>query len=310
MKELVAALDDAGSSLELELGGRELRLSSLDKVYWPRTGHTKRDLIRYYLRVAPVLLGHIRYRPLTLGRYPEGVEGPNWFQTNCPHPPPWLQTHRVSNDAVGAVTRNYCVVDDLAGLLWAVNLGSVELHPLLSRAQSPGEPNALVFDLDPGAPATVVECCDVALELRDALAEVGLPSFAKTSGGLGLHVLVPLARGHDYAQTKSFARYTARALADRRPETVTALPQRAQRGGKVFVDWSQNDRNKSTVAAYSLRALPWPAASTPLSWEEVGVVAAERSVEALPLGADATLTRLESAGDLFAGMLEPDQSLP
>ncbi len=310
MRDLLAALDGAAPSLEIDIGGRAVRLSSLDKVYWPRTGHSKRDLFRYYVAVADVVLRYIRGRPLTLGRYPEGVEGPNWFQTNCPHPPVWLETYPVSNDVAGRTTRNYCVVDDLAGLLWAVNLGSVELHPLLARVSSPAEPDAIVFDLDPGAPATLVHCSEVALELQASLADAGLKAGAKTSGGSGLHVMVPLRAGHGYADTKAFARDTVRALAARYPDRVTALPDRATRAGKVFVDWSQNDPNKSTVAAYSLRALPWPSASSPVEWEEVAAVATAGSLEPLTLAADATVARLSERGDLFRELLELEQSLP
>ncbi len=310
MRDLLAALDGSAPSVELDVGGREVRLSSLDKVYWPRTGHTKRDLFRYYIGVGEVVLRYIRDRPLTLGRYPEGVEGPNWFQTNCPHPPAWLETYPVSNDVGGSTTRNYCVVDDLAGLLWAVNLGSVELHPLLARVSSPAEPDAMVFDLDPGPPASLVDCCGVALDLRTLLDEVGLQALPKTSGGLGLHVFVPVAPGHAYAESKSFARDAARTLAARYPDRVTALPHRATRAGKVFVDWSQNDPNKSTVAAYSLRALPWPSASSPVEWEEVAAVATSGSPERLPLTADATVARLSERGDLFRELLELEQSLP
>ncbi len=304
MRELLEALTATRSTLELDIEGRSVRLTSLDRIYWPDTGWTKRDMVRYYLEVADALLTHIKDRPLTLGRWPEGVDGPNWFQTNCPHPPAWMTTHPLVGGG-----RDYCVVEDLAGLLWAINLGSLELHPLLSKSATPGVADVVVFDLDPGPQVSLVDCCAVSLQLRGVLERSGLDAVAKTSGSLGLHVFVPLNGRIGFAETKPFARELARRLAAADPQRVTDLPQRGRRVGKVFIDWSQNDANKSIVAPYSLRAMPWPVSSAPVTWEEVEQVVATRSLEHLPLTADAALQRLRRKGDLFAPATQLQQSL-
>lgn len=309
MNDVAALLESEESSGTVDVDGRRIRLTSLDRVYWPRTGATKRRLLAYYVAVAEHLLDHIRGRPLTLGRYPEGVEGTNWFQTRCPHPPEWLATHAIG-PAGGPSTRQYCLVDDLAGLLWAVNLGSVELHPLLSRSATFGYPDAVVFDLDPGPPADLVSCCTAALALRALLDKNGLASFPKTSGGMGLHVFVPVKPETVYRDTKTFAKTMALELERDHADLMLAQADRQQRVGKVFVDWSQNDQNKSIVAPYSLRAMPWPVASTPLRWDEVQEVAASGSLDGLPLTAEATLERIRAHGDLFAGALRNEQVLP
>ncbi len=309
MKHVVDALRSGAPQLEPEVGGRVVRLTSLDRVMWPQTGGTKRDLFLYYVAVAERLLPHIVARPLTLARYPEGVEGKNWFQTMCPHPPEWVTTHPIRARGGNAVTRNYCVVHDLAGLLWAVNLGTVELHPLLARSDSFEEPDLVAFDLDPGPPASLVQACAVALRVKEILDGVGLRSFVKTSGGVGMHVLVPLGAGHDYRRTKAFARDIAERLAADRADEVIALPDRSARSGKVFVDWSQNDANKSLIAPYSMRALPWPAASAPLLWDEVERVATTGSIQHLPLDAGRVLERSE-VGNALDTLRSFEQWLP
>lgn len=309
MNDLSALLASEGSSGTIDVDGRTIRLTSLDRIYWPSTRTRKRELLAYYVSVADPLLAHIRHRPLTLGRYPEGVEGPNWFQTRCPHPPEWMTTHPIGPQG-GRSTREYCVVDDLPGLLWAVNLGSVELHPLLSRSSTFGCPDAVVFDLDPGPPADLVACCAAALVLRTHLDSSGLASYPKTSGAMGLHVFVPVKAETTYRTTKRFAKALALELEREHPDLLLARPNREERAGKVFVDWSQNDQNKSIVAPYSLRALPWPVASTPLRWDEVEEAASSGSLDSLPLSADATRERVEVHGDLFAGVLVSEQALP
>ena len=295
--------------VEIELDGRPVRLTNLDKVVWPRTRTTKRDLVEYYVEVADIILPHIARRPLTLGRYPEGVEGVNWFQTTCPHPPPWMKTHPVARRGGLGLARDYCVVVDLPGLLWAVNLGSIELHPLLASIDRPSEPTVVAFDLDPGPRTSIEDCCRVALELRALLDSVGLAAFCKTSGSVGLHVYVPLNRAARYPATKGFARSIALHLAGEHPDRVTWRKDLRHRSGKVLIDWSQNDEARSMIAPYSLRAMPWPAASTPLSWAEV-----ERGVEggssALPLSAADVLERVRSRGDIFAQVLTLAQELP
>jgi bifunctional non-homologous end joining protein LigD len=295
-----------GQGAEIEVCGRTLRLTNLDKIMWPETATTKRELLAYYLRIAPVLLPHVRGRALTLARYPDGVDGVNWFQTSCPRAPAWLRTHAVPGTRSHG--RRYCVVDDVAGLLWVANLGSIELHPLLSVVESPGEATAAVFDLDPGARRGIRDCCEVAVAVRARLRDGGLSSIAKTSGALGLHVWVPLNSGATYARAKRFVRSLARDLSGGDPERVTDRMEVTARTGKIFVDWSQNDPNKSLVAPYSLRAMPWPVASAPLRWAEVEAAAGGG---ALPLfDAAAMLKRVEAAGDLFAPALELRQSLP
>lgn len=308
MTALLGALDSGATSIEDDVDGHRVKLTSLDRVMWPQVGGTKRDLFRYYLAVAHRLLPHIAGRPLTLARYPEGVEGPNWFQTMCPHPPEWVTTHAIRARGGDTITRNYCVVHDLAGLLWAVNLGTIELHPLLSKASSFDEPAAVAFDLDPGPPASLVDACMIALRVRDLLHERRLRCFPKTSGGLGIHVMIPLGAGHTYRQTKTFAREVAAELARDDPKHVTSTSGRAERVGKVFVDWSQNDPNKSMISVYSMRALPWPAASAPVTWDEVGDVAWTGSLGGIPLHAERVVERARDA-DLFEACLRDGQRL-
>lgn len=295
--------------VELVLDRRPLRLTSLDKVYWPRTGHTKGDALRYYASVAPVLLPHIAGRPLTLGRYPHGVEGRNWFQTTCPHPPPWITTHPVT-DLAGRRTRDYCIVDDVAGLLWVTNLGGIELHPLLGRTRTVETPTAIVFDLDPGAGMGLIDSCAVSLWLRDELDHHGLLAFPKLSGGLGLHVVVPLNTQATYSQTKAFARALAESIALRHPGRVIAEPQHDRRQGKIFVDWAQNNEHRSLIAPYSLRAMPWPVTAAPLSWDDVEWVVAGGNIRTLPLDPGLLVARLEEVGDIHAPVLEIQQVVP
>lgn len=300
----------AAEALDVEIDGRSLKLTNLDKVLWPRTGTTKRDLLEYYERVAPVLLPHLVDRPLTLGRYPDGVEGVNWYQTTCPHPPAWMPTHATQKPRGGGTARDYCLVNELAALVWVVNLGSIELHPLLARTSDITRPTVVVFDLDPGAGASFVDCCRVAQWLRELLDDAGLQSFPKTSGSIGLHVYTPLNTPHLFADTKSFARDAARRIANEHPDDVVDRMELSDRPRKVFIDWAQNDPNKSTAAPYSLRAMPWPIASTPLTWDEVEEAAGAGTSSLVVFDARALLTRVETHGDLFAPVLRLEQSLP
>jgi bifunctional non-homologous end joining protein LigD len=285
--------------VQIERAGRALRVSSLDRVLWPSVGFTKRDLLAYYEAVAPVLLPHLSGRPVTLARFPSGVESPGWYQTNCPggHPE-WIRVAAVAGRS--GQTLRYSLIDEPAALLWAANLGTLEFHPLLARADRPDAPLSLVFDLDPGLPARLADCCSVALRLRDRLERDGLRPTAKTSGAKGLHVLVALDGSGTFAQTKSFARAIARELAEAHPLAVTDRMARAQRPGKVFIDWGQNDPNKSTIAPYSLRATHWPGVSTPLAWEEVAQVAATGDESLVRFDPDEGLSRIERLGDLMA----------
>jgi bifunctional non-homologous end joining protein LigD len=288
---------------EVEVDGRTLRFSSLDKVLWPEAGVTKRELLDYYRNVAAALLPHLADRPVTLARFPDGVDRYGWYQTNCRGRPDWMPTRRIRD-------QEYCVLNDLPSLLWAANMGTIELHPFLARSDRLQEPDAVVFDLDPGPPADILDCCRVALLLREALAADGLAAFAKATGSLGLHVYVPLNSPASYARTKPFARRVAATLAERHPDSVVdEMPKRLRRG-KVFVDWGQNDATKSTIAAYSLRAMAWPTVSAPLGWDEVERAAAEHRTDLLTIGPRDALDRLESLGDLFEPVLGVKQTLP
>lgn len=300
----------------VDVQGRTLRLTNLDKVLYPHTGFTKGDLIGYYAAIAPVLLEHLRDRPLTLKRYPDGVEGEHFYEKQCPaHRPEWVQTTAVWS---GRTEReiDYCLCQDLPTLVWLGNLADLELHPSLSHAQALERPTTLAFDLDPGPPAGMAQCCEVALLLRDMFAELGLRAFAKTSGLAGMQVYVPLNRDEaSYEETKSFARAVADLLADRRPGLVVSHMVKAARRGRVLIDWSQNDEHKTTVSVYSPRAGERPTVSTPLTWEEV--VACRDSQEGDPQDAARlrfspieVLDRVREHGDLFAEVVSLRQSLP
>jgi bifunctional non-homologous end joining protein LigD len=273
----------------LELAGRRVELRTPDRVLWPAAGFTKRDLLDYYLSVAPVLLPHLRDRPLTLGRFPTGVEGRGFAETEARAAPDWLRTEPIR--LRGGEIRNYCVVEDEAGLAWLANRSVIELHPFLGLDR----PHAIVFDLDPGEPADVVDCARVALRLRERL---GDDAVVKTSGSVGLHVFVPTAA--TYEETRAFARRLAEELEAAVPDRVVSTTARAARPGKVLVDWMQNAPMRSTVAPYSLRAAPWPTVSMPVSWDEVERCAAERRPELLTFLAWHVPERVERLGDLFA----------
>ena len=290
---------------ELELGGRRIRVSNREKVLWPRAGFTKGDAVDWYLALAPVLLPHLAGRAVTLRRFPDGIEGWSWYQMQWPRGhPDWLP----SRPLPGRGLERFCLIDDEASLAWAANLAAIDLHPLLASVERPDEPTILVFDLDPSPPADLVDCCEVALAIRDAL--TGLASFPKTSGSVGLHVYVPLEAGHAFAETKAFARTLAERLAAEWPDRVTAEQRRSARVGKVLVDWLQNDATRSTAAAYSLRAAGWPTVSTPLTWDEVEEAKEARRPELLTFQPADALARIERLGDLFQPVLTVSQSLP
>jgi bifunctional non-homologous end joining protein LigD len=276
---------------ELLVAGHRLPVSSLHKQMFPRAGFTKADLIDYYRRVAHVLAPHTAGRPMTLGRFPDGVEGRGFAQTECPGRPEWLPTHALK--LRGGGRRRYCLLGDEAALVWAANLATIELHPYPWRVQRPEQPDLLLLDLDPGEGAGLADCCRVALLVRDDLSALGLPAVVKTSGGGGLHVVVPLDPVHTFEETKNFARLLARDLGVHHPELVTASSSRAARSGRVFIDWAQNDARRSTVAPYSLRAADYPLVSTPVGWDEV-----EDAPDALWFEAHEVLERVERHGDL------------
>jgi len=265
----------ASKRQSVEIEGRSLQVSNLDKVLYPGTGFTKGQVVDYYVRVAPALLPHLGGHQLTLKRYPDGVEGKFFYEKNCPeHRPDWMRT--VAVEARKRIV-NFCVIEDLPGLVWTQNLASLELHTSLHMADAPLEPASLVFDLDPGEPAGIKECCEVALELRDLLGQVGLQTFAKTSGSKGLQFYAPLHSGATYEATKGLAKALAELLAEKRPKLVVAQMKKELRKGKVFIDWSQNDEHKTTVCVYSLRARERPTVSTPVTWEEVEAVLRSRA---------------------------------
>ncbi len=301
----------AGTTSEVTIEGRRLALSNLDKVLYPKVGFTKAQVIDYYVRVSAVLLPHLSGRPLTMKRYPDGVEGEYFYEKNCPRfRPAWVKTAPIWSEG-NARDVYYCLVEDLPTLVWVANLADLELHTSLSKAADIGRPTILAFDLDPGPPADVVQCCEVALLVRAFLDRLGLQAFPKTSGSKGLQVYVPLnAPGVGYAHTKSFARALAEELERQRPELVVSSMKKSLRAGKVLVDWSQNDEHKTTVCVYSLRARDRPTVSTPLDWDEVGRCARSRRAEQLAFDSEAAVARAERRGDLFAEVLSLRQRLP
>ncbi|HET9181252.1 MAG TPA: non-homologous end-joining DNA ligase [Candidatus Angelobacter sp.] len=294
----------------IDIEGRQIRLSKLDKVLYPRAGFTKGQLIDYYVRVAPVVLPHLSGRPLTLKRYPEGVEGLHFYEKNCPRfRPDWMQTAKIWSPGNNRFMY-YCVAEDLPTLVWLANLADLELHVSLSRAPDMQRPTVIAFDLDPGAPANIVQCCQVGLWVRDIFANFGLESFPKTSGSKGLQVYVPLNTAVTYDQTKPFARAIARLLEETHPDQVVSDMKKALRPNKVFVDWSQNDDYKTTVCVYSLRAKERPTVSTPITWKEVENCLKKQNPDLLVFTSKQTLGRVEKHGDLFEPVLKLKQGLP
>jgi bifunctional non-homologous end joining protein LigD len=294
----------------IEVEGRQIKLSNVDKVLYPKAGFTKGQVIDYYIRIAPVLLPHLEGRPLTLKRYPEGVEKFHFYEKNCPpYRPEWMKTAKIWS-AGNNRYMYYCVVADLASLVWLGNLADLELHTSLSVAPEMQRPTVIAFDLDPGPPANIVQCCQVGLWVKEIFEDFGLQSFAKTSGSKGLQVYVPLNTAVTYDQTKPFAKAIARLLEDRYPDRVVSDMKKALRTNKVFVDWSQNDDYKTTVCVYSLRAKDRPTVSTPVTWKEVENCLKQGDPEKLVFVSDDVLKRVEKMGDLFEPVLKLKQKLP
>jgi bifunctional non-homologous end joining protein LigD len=301
-----------GARVRVEIDGRELVLSNLDKVLYPDTGLRKAEVVDYYHRIAPVILPHLAGRPPTLVRAPDGPHGPRFFEKNCPgHHPAWVGV-APGSEATGG-TRG-CLVEDVATLVWLANLAALELHTHQWTVDDDRRPTALVLDLDPGEPAGIVDCCRVALELRDVLEHFELTSVVKTSGGKGLHLSVPLrGAGATDDETKRFALGLGQLLETRDPEGVTVDMAKERRRGKVFVDWSQNDRHKTTVCAYSLRNRPRPTVSTPVTWDEVDDTAAttrHANGDLLAFETADVLTRVATLGDVYFESLTVHQELP
>jgi len=294
----------------VDIAGKHLKVSNLDKVLYPEVGFTKGQVIDYFVRVAPVLLPHLHDRPLTMKRYPNGVNAQYFYEKNCPeHRPEWVQVAPVWSSGNDKWI-NYCLAQDLPTLVWAANLADLELHTSLSLGKDILRPTFLVFDLDPGAPANIVQCCQVGMWVRDIFDRLGLKCFAKTSGSKGLQIYVPLNTAVTYDQTKPFAHEIARLLERQHPELVVSDMKRVLRTGKVLVDWSQNDDHKTTICVYSLRAREQPTVSTPLKWEEVENCLQKGDPKLLVFDSGQVLERVKKYGDLFEPVLKLKQKMP
>jgi len=291
----------------VSIGDRTLKLSNLDKVLYPEAGFTKAQVIDYYARIAPAMLPHLAGRALTFRRFPDGVDGGSFFEKRCPkHRPPWVPVAVGPGDRRGGV--EYCVIEEPAALVWAANLAALELHAPMALAEDLDAPRMVVFDLDPGAPADIKDCCRIALAIREVLDSIGLDAWAKTSGSKGLQLYVPGNAPLTHEHASSFALAVGQLLEKQRPEEVVTTMAKVVRPGKIFVDWSQNNRHKTTVAVYSLRARPHPTVSTPVTWDEVDDCAS--GAGPLVFEAPDVLERVEDLGDLFAPVLTTVQELP
>jgi len=299
------------SDRTVTIRGKQLKLTNGDKVLYPEAGVTKGDVIAYYERVSDVLLPHLKGRAVAIKRYPNGVDEQFFFQKDAPkHRPDWVRTEPIWTRSNGRDV-NFLTINSLPALIWIANLASLELHTTMSRAKTSKRPTMMVFDLDPGQPATVVECCQVALMLRSLMAELGLELYPKTSGSKGLQVYVPLnTPSASFEQTKPFALAVARLLEEQHPDLVVSNMRRELREGRVLVDWSQNDDMKTTICVYSLRARPRPTVSTPVTWDEVEATADGGDPSTLVFESPAVLERIEAHGDLFDPVLKQHQQLP
>ncbi len=308
-----AAFLDAGKrvrdGIEVRVADRTLRVTNLDKVMYPAVGFTKRDVIDYYVAIAPAILPHLEARPLTRVRFPNGVDGKSFFEKQCPsHRPDWV---KVAPVALSEKLVEFCVCDELPALVWLANLAALELHTQLHRTEDLSRPTMMVFDLDPGAPATVVECCRVGLWLQGMFENLGLQSFAKTSGSKGLQVYVPLnSPGATYSATKGFALAVAELLEASEPTLVVSRMKKELRKGKVFIDYSQNDEHKTTVCVYSLRARERATISTPVTWDEVRACLDSGDPGDLVFDARQVVERFAEHGDLYAPVLSIVQEIP
>jgi bifunctional non-homologous end joining protein LigD len=294
---------------QLDVNGVSVSVSNLNKVFYPKTGFTKGQVIDYYVHVSRYLLPHLYNRPITLKRYPNGVEGLFFYEKQCPPSrPKWMKTTRVAKSDGGEV--NYCVFNDLPALVWAANLADLELHTFLHKASALQRPTALAFDLDPGPPADILTCCQVALHLKGVFDSLKLKSFPKTSGSKGMQVYVPLNTPVTYEKTKAFAHQLAELMEAQFPNLVVSRMEKVLRKGKVFMDWSQNDDKKTTINVYSLRAKEHPTVSTPVTWQEIEASLRKKNAKALVFEAPGVLKRIDKLGDLFAPVLELKQKLP
>jgi bifunctional non-homologous end joining protein LigD len=302
-----------GETRQVEVDGKELRLSNLDKVLYPKTGFTKGEMVDYYAKVAPAIVPHLSGRAVTLRRFPEGVDDLDsaFFEKRCPkHRPDWVKTTRVkAGPQAGEI--DFCVCDGRPTLVWMAQLAAIELHPSLSLGRKHSQPTVLAFDLDPGPPADIVDCSRVALRLREVLTQLELECFVKTSGSKGMQLYVPLNTKTSYEETRPFAQALAQLIAKQDPENILAkMGKKTDRSGKVFIDWYQNNERKTTISVYSLRARERPTVSTPVTWEEVEQAAESGKGDGLVFEAGQVLERIEEHGDLFAPVLEIKQKLP
>ena len=294
----------------VDIQGRHLKLSNLEKVLYPATGFTKKDVIDYYVRIAPAIIPHLTGRALTRKRYPDGVDGEPFYEKNAPmHRPDWVKTAPIWSHG-NRRTVHYVLADDLPTLVWLANLAALELHPSVALAKDILCPTEMVFDLDPGPPANIVQCCHVAFWLREIFDHFGLQSFPKTSGSKGLQIYVPLNTPTTYDATKMFSHALAQLLEHDHPDLVVSDMKKSIRTGKVFVDWSQNDEHKTTVSVYSLRAREHPTVSTPVTWDEVERAQKKKDASLLVFEAKKVVARFEKLGDLFEPVLELKQKLP
>jgi bifunctional non-homologous end joining protein LigD len=290
----------------VDIDGHRLKVTNLDKVLYPETGFTKGEVIDYYVRVAPTMLTHVAGRGVTFRRFPNGVDGKSFFEKRCPeHRPDWVHVALGPGDRKGGIY--YCSLEDVASLAWSANLAALEIHAPMARSDDIESPTMAVFDLDPGAPAAMPECAQVGLAIQEVLGSLDLEVFAKTSGSKGLQLYVPLNTPHTHEHASSFAHAVAQLLEKERPKEVVSNMAKEVRTGKVFIDWSQNSRHKTTVAAYSLRARPHPTVSTPVSWDEVADAA---DGTPLTFQAGEVLDRIDEHGDLFADTATLEQELP
>jgi len=290
----------------ITINNRRIQLTNLEKVMYPQAGFTKAHLLDYYRQVARVILPHLQERPLTLKRYPDGVNNQFFYEKTCPpHHPAWIKTTGLETSE-----KDYCLVNDLASLIWVANLACIELHTKLATTDDLERPTMLVFDLDPGPPATLYDCLPIALTIRDMLEELKLKSFPKVSGGKGLHLGVPLNTKVTYHETKLFARKVSQVMEKHAPDIVVSRMSKDLRKGKVFIDWSQNSSHKTTVSVYSLRAGPTPTVSMPVTWPQIEKALADKDAEQLIFSPDQAVRQVEENGDIFADVLTLMQQLP
>jgi bifunctional non-homologous end joining protein LigD len=295
--------------MEIRAGRRKVQVSNPDKVFYPETGFTKADVVRYYQDVAPALLPHVKNRLVTLKRYPNGVTGDFFYEKQCPkHRPEWMATAPMRRK--DGKTIDYCLLNDRAALAWASNLANLELHTSLARADRLDRPRSLVFDLDPGEGTDVLDCARVAIWIRDLFGDLGLESFAKTSGSKGIQMFVPVSTAATFDDTRAWAHAVALRMAEEHLDAIVTKQSKEARIGKVLIDWSQNDDHKTTVSVYSLRARPRPTVSTPVTWAELERALGEDDASLLAFEAAEVLTRIERHGDLFEPVLKLRQKLP